>query len=63
MLKRSRPKAKRPGPQNITYPWMTCGQCNGKGIVTNSYTGEPDDCKKCGGSGLERGRLANGRFS
>lgn len=46
----------------IIYPWMSCGHCNGYGIVTNTYTGEPDDCRKCGGSGLERARDMKGRF-
>lgn len=41
--------------------WMTCSHCQGHGIVYG-HLGEPADCHKCGGSGVERARDKNGRF-
>lgn len=29
--------------------WETCPECDGHGIVTSTFTGEPDDCRKCHG--------------
>lgn len=30
---------------------IPCPDCGGHGVVTNTYTGDPDDCHTCGGSG------------
>lgn len=46
----------------MTYKFMTCSECRGYGLVTNTYTGEPDDCPKCGQSGQEVARDNKGRF-
>lgn len=34
-----------------------CPDCNGSGLVLN-IIGEPDDCRDCGGSGIEEVTLA-----
>jgi hypothetical protein len=41
---------------------MKCSRCDGSGLVTNSFNGEPDDCYKCGGSGWERSRNRKGQY-
>ena len=44
-------------------PWTKCADCDGTGLATNTFTGEPDHCRACGGNGTERARDARGRFA
>lgn len=38
-----------------------CPHCGGSGLTLNTYTGEPDDCRKCD-NGWVRARDKRGRF-
>ena len=44
-----------------TWCWAKCSTCQGFGLV-HGMSGEPEDCRDCGGSGRERPRDECGRF-
>ena len=43
-------------------PYEECPSCDGSGLQLNTFDGEPDTCRECGGWCVVRARDEKGRF-
>lgn len=42
--------------------YETCPSCGGSGLQSNTFNGEPEHCRECGGDTVVRARDEKGRF-